>query len=211
MVAGGQIDGRIPWPIIPLMRCRSSLLACLILASAIVLGADAAADDVVLFDLEGRRVDPWQVHPGAVSVFIFTATECPISNRYAPEIARIHRLFEPRGVAFWLVYADGRETPPGIRDHVESFGYPLAALRDPDHTLVSLTGVTVTPEVAVFDTDRSLRYRGRIDDRYVAFGKSRPRPTVRDLSGALDALLDGRPVAEAETMAIGCYIPPPAR
>jgi len=195
----------------PSMRRGFSLLACVTLASVIVMAAGAAADDVVLFDLEGRRVDPWQARPGAVSVFVFTATECPISNRYAPEIARIHRLFEPRGVAFWLVYADGRDTPPGIRDHVESFGYPLEALRDPDHTLVRLTGVTVTPEVAVFAADRTLRYRGRIDDRYVAFGKSRPRPTSRDLSGALDALLEGRPVAEAETMAIGCYIPPPAR
>lgn len=180
------------------------------LITATLGSAPVSAADVTLLDLDGRHVDPWQARPGAVSVFIFTATECPISNRYAPEIARLYGLFEPRGVAFWLVYVDGRDTPAAIGDHVESFGYPLTALRDPDHTLVTLAGATVTPEVAVFDADRQLRYRGRIDDRYVAFGKSRPRPTIRDLAGALDALLEGRPVAVAETTAIGCYIPTPA-
>ena len=41
-----------------------------------------------------------------VQVFIFLRTDCPISNRYAPELTRIAKEFQGRHVAFYLVYPD---------------------------------------------------------------------------------------------------------
>jgi hypothetical protein len=66
--------------------------------------------------------------------------------------------------------------------------------------------VTVTPEVAILDAAGTLLYRGRIDDRYISFGKDRPQPTVRDLERSLDAVLAGKPVPVKETRAIGCIL-----
>ena len=111
-------------------------------------------------------------------VFILTRTDCPISNRDAPELQRLHQRFAPGGVVFRLVYPDPAEDAEGIRRHVEDFGYPFDALRDPKHRLVHLAQATVTPEVVVFAGGRGPRlvYRGRIDDRYVAFGKARAAP-----------------------------------
>ena len=65
--------------------------------------------------------------------------------------------------------------------------------------------MTVTPEVAVMKDGRML-YRGRIDDRYIEFGKDRPQPTVRDLERSLEAILAGKPVPVAETRAVGCIL-----
>ena len=53
------------------------------------------------------------------------------------------------------------------------YEYPCPALRDPDHTLVAQTGATVTPEAVVFDSDWTIAYRGRINDEFEDFGKSR--------------------------------------
>ena len=64
----------------------------------------------------------------------------------------------------------------------------------------------MTPEAVVFDRDDQLVYRGRIDDRYVDFGQARPEPTQRDLETAIDAVLDGLPVAHQVTEAVGCPI-----
>ena len=44
-------------------------------------------------------------------------------------------------------------------------------LRDPEHALVKLGHVQITPEVAVFDRDRRLVYDGRIDDWYIDSGR----------------------------------------
>lgn len=162
-----------------------------------------------LLTLDGRAVDPFAHLGGGVAVFLFTRTDCPISNRYAPEVRRLHERFADRGVSFGLVYVDPSQEPDEIRRHVDEYGYPMPALRDPDHALVALTGARVTPEVAVFASrgrrGRELVYRGRIDDWYVGFGERR-EPSSHDLEAALESLLAGEPVARARTRAVGCFI-----
>ena len=139
----------------------------------------------------------------APTVFVFTTTDCPIANRYAPEIQRLARKFG--GVRFVMIYPVASDTPELIDAHRRKFAYTIDFMRDETHELVKKTGVTVTPEVAVMKEGRLL-YRGRIDDRYADFGKDRPQPTVRDLERSLDAIMNGRPVPVAETRAIGCIL-----
>jgi hypothetical protein len=137
------------------------------------------------------------------TVLVFTTTDCPISNRYAPEIQRLATKFG--AVKFVMVYPVASDTPELIDAHRRKFAYAMDFLRDDKHELLKKTGVTVTPEVAVMKDGRML-YRGRIDDRYVDFGRDRPQPTVRDLERSLDAILAGRPVPIAETRAVGCFL-----
>ena len=140
----------------------------------------------------------------ALTVYVFTTTDCPISNRYAPEIQRLSAQFGAKA-EFVLVYPVAADTPPAIAEHKKKFGYTLQHVRDTDRKLLKLTGVTVTPEVAVMNGSTML-YRGRIDDRYVELGRERPRPTTHDLADALDAIIAGKPVATKETRAVGCIL-----
>jgi thiol-disulfide isomerase/thioredoxin len=137
-------------------------------------------------------------------VLVFTTTDCPISNRYAPEIERLATKFKGKA-QFVLVYPVPTDSPQMIREHAKKFAYSIETVRDTDQRLVKQTGVTVTPEVAVMSGDRMM-YRGRIDDRYIEFGKDRPQPTQRDLEAALDAVTAGRRVPQRETRAIGCFL-----
>ena len=159
-----------------------------------------------LLDLEGREVDPFRQTDARATVFLFTRTDCPISNRYAPEILGLQAKFKSDNVRFWLVYPDPDESVKAIREHVKEYGYSWGVLRDLQHGLVRKTQVKVTPEAAVFVSGRMV-YRGRIDDRYVDFGKARAKPTQHDLEEALQAILEGRPVERAITRAVGCFIP----
>ena len=45
-------------------------------------------------DLSGRVVTPF-APAGAANVIFFVATDCPISNSYAPEIQRVCREYGP--------------------------------------------------------------------------------------------------------------------
>lgn len=139
-----------------------------------------------------------------IRVLVFTTTDCPISNRYAPEIQRLAVRFGDKAT-FVLVYPVASDSPEVIREHHKKFGYSLEYLRDPGLHLVKRTGVAVTPEVAVM-RGTELLYRGRIDDRYVELGRERPQPTTRDLQDALDAIISGKPVAVRETRAVGCIL-----
>ena len=61
-------------------------------------------------DLDGRPVAP--LDGGArATVLLFTAVDCPISDRYAPEVRRLAARFGDAGVRFWVVYANAGELP----------------------------------------------------------------------------------------------------
>jgi hypothetical protein len=139
-----------------------------------------------------------------VSVLVFTTTDCPISNRYTPEIQRLAARFGDTA-KFILVYPVPTDSAEVIGAHHKRFGYALEYLRDTGQQLVKKTGVTVTPEVAVMKGS-TLVYRGRIDDRFVAFGVERPQATTHDLEDALSAIVAGKPVATRETRAVGCIL-----
>lgn len=142
-----------------------------------------------------------------LSVLIFVSTDCPVSNRYAPEIQRLYKEFGPRGVRFQLVYPNPADDQPAVRKHLLDYGYPPAiGVLDPTHALVKSAEATVTPEAAVFDGQARLVYRGRIDDRFVELLRERPAATTHDLRDALRAMLSGRPVTAARTQAVGCFI-----
>ena len=142
----------------------------------------------------------------ALTVLIFVSVECPVSNRYAPEIQRLYQQFRAQGVRFELIYPNRLDSAASIDAHVKAFGLPASARRDPDHAVVRSTGATITPEAAVLDGQNRLLYRGRIDDRFVALGRERPDATTHDLRDAIALALQGRPVAPDRTQAVGCYI-----
>jgi|SRR5947209_724902 len=139
-------------------------------------------------------------------VFIFLRTDCPVSNRYAPEIQRLYREFATRGAEFSMVYPGPGETLKSVNDHAKQYGLPGAIVLDPIHKLVRMAGVHTTPEAAVFTAAHVLVYQGRIDNRYLTFGKARREPTTHDLEAAISAVLEGKPASPAAGPAIGCAI-----
>lgn len=74
-------------------------------------------------------------------------------------------------------------------------------LRDVDQKVVDAYGAVCTPHVFVFDKERKLRYRGRIDD-----SKEASKVTSHDLRNALDDILAGKTVRVPDTRPFGCSI-----
>ena len=179
----------------------------ILVAVFVACSEETSPTPLQLLDLTGQVVNPLQAGSAKATVFLFTTVDCPISNRYAPEIQRLHEKFAPRGVDFYLVYADPDASSESIEKHIREYGYQCRVLRDPQHLLVRHTQATVTPEAAVFDDAAQMVYRGRIDDRYVDYGKARATPTSRDLEEVLEATLAGRREPLVTTPAVGCFIP----
>ena len=176
-----------------------ALLLCL-------AGSASAQGPARVLDLSGRPVNPLIVEPGsAATVLVFMTVDCPIANRYAPEIQRLESRFGQQ-VRFVLVFPVAADSAAVIRTHLKKFAYSSEAVRDTAQELIKHTGVTISPEVAVLDAKSQVVYRGRIDDRYLELGVQRSQPTVRDLEKALEAVVAGKPVAVRQTQAVGCIL-----
>jgi thiol-disulfide isomerase/thioredoxin len=145
--------------------------------------------------------------PAPPRVLFFVASDCPISNGYAPEIQRLCAEYGRRGVRCSLVYEDVALDPAAMRQHLDEYGYrDMPAAIDSDRTMARRAGASITPEAVLVDAKGNTRYRGRIDNRYAEIGKPRRVVTVHDLRDALEAVLAGKPVAHPETTALGCHI-----
>ena len=183
------------------------IAAALLLLLANTGASGAPALHFSLKDTAGatHSAEDWKSKQAVVLVFV--TVDCPITNSYVPELNRIQNEYGPRGVQVFAVQADPSQTAQSLRDYAKEYSYSFPILVDPELSLARWTGATTMPEAAVLSPSGELLYLGRIDDRYVDFGKQRPRPTRLDLRMALDAVLAGKPIVEPRTRALGCAIP----
>lgn len=163
-------------------------------------------------DLEGHSVNPFPKRAEPTVVWLFVRCDCPISNRYAPEIKRLSDDFAAQGIPLWLVYCDPDEDAETVRKHQAEYSLAGKVILDHKQDLAKLAAISVTPEavVAVYTAPGqwSAVYRGRIDNLFVDFGRERPQATRSDLRLAVSAALAQKKVEQPMTTAIGCPLPP---
>jgi hypothetical protein len=176
---------------------------------AVLIHALLLAMTALAVDLNGRPVTEL-APPGAQAVVLFfAASDCPVSNRYIPEIERLTKQFEPLGVKVWFVYPNPGDNANVVRAHDLEYSITANTVLDTTQSLTQMAHVTTTPEAAVFVTrNGTLRggYRGRIDDRYLSLGTERPQATHHDLEEAIRAVLAGKLVPQPGGPPVGCSI-----
>ena len=155
---------------------------------------------LVAGSLQIRGIDGGVLRPlepaGIANVLFFVATDCPISNSYAPEIQRICGAYEARGIGCALIYEEARLTADDARKHLDQYRYRrMPGAIDRDGALAAAVHASVTPEAVVGDRHGAIRYRGRIANPHAALGRPRQVVTTQHPHDALNAVAAGRPVA----------------
>jgi peroxiredoxin/mono/diheme cytochrome c family protein len=167
------------------------------------LGKQAGA--FTLQDYRGKEHALADCKDAKLVVLAFLGTECPLAKTYGPRLAKLAKDYEPKGVAFIGIDSNAQDAVTAIAAYarLHEIGFPI--LKDLNNQVADDLGAERTPEVLVLDGERKLRYRGRVDDQF-GIGFVRPEPKRRDLAVALDELLSGKPVTQAETPTQGCLI-----
>lgn len=168
-------------------------------------GVGHRVPDVKFKDLQGNPMTLGRFQDGRPLVILIFSTDCPISNKYGPERARLEKDYGAKGVAFLFVDPEGGETDREINDFVSKYGINSPVVHDVAGQLVKVLRATTTTEAFLLDPSRTLVYRGAINDQYgLGYGKELPEKTY--LRDALDALLSGRLPEPAATTASGCAL-----
>jgi peroxiredoxin len=191
----------------------SFALSFLAAGSALAAADKPAADAVVgrqipgfvLPDADGRDFGLADLQKSRYVVVAFLSTTCPVAKAYIPTLAEIDRSYRDRGVRVLGAYANAGDTPEAVRKHTAEFGIDFPVVVDARQTLLPLFEPRRTAEVYVLDGRRTVRYRGRIDDR-LAPGLQKEKASRHDLREAVDELLAGKAVSVAGTEPAGCLI-----
>jgi peroxiredoxin len=180
------------------------------------LAIGAAAPDFALPGVDDKTHALADYADAKILALIFTCNHCPTAQAYEDRIKQLAEDYEERGVQVVAVspndaeavrldelgYADLGDSLEDMkiraRDHKFNFPY----LYDGETQAMSLAyGPATTPHVYLFDAERRLRYRGRIDDH-----ENPANVKTHDARNALEAMLAGRPVPVETTRTIGCSI-----
>ncbi len=204
------------------------LLTLLFLLSGTLLCAPAIADgnehptlaigspapDFCLPGVDGQTHCLKEYAANKVLVIAFICNHCPTSQLYETRIKQIAEDYKDKGVAVVAIepnnpdavllnemgYTDVGDSLEDMKIRAEHRRFNFPYLYDGETQKISTAyGPTATPHVFVFDSDRKLRYEGRVDNNM-----REPLVTKRDVRDALDALLASKPVAVAKTPSVGC-------
>src|SRR5262252_3910090 len=145
-----------------------------------------------------------------ILVIIFTCNHCPTAQAYEDRIIELAKDYKPKNVA---VVAINPNDPSAIR--LDELGYTdlsdtyaemkLRATRKKFNFPYLYDGATqataraygpvATPHVFIFDSERKLRYEGRIDD----VEKPTKTPNTFDTRNAIEALLNNKEIPVTTT------------
>jgi peroxiredoxin len=140
-------------------------------------------------------------------VVIFTCNHCPYARHVEDTLIRLAHEFKPQGVDFVAISPNDPVQYPD--DNFENMAkrakekrYPFAYLRDEAQDVARAYGAVCTPDVFVFDRERKLVYRGRVDESRPGMGES----DGHDLRKALEELLEKHEVTIEQVPSMGCNI-----
>lgn len=139
---------------------------------------------------------------------MFICNHCPFVIHVREELAQLGRDYLSQAVSIVAINSNDITTHPGdspekMKEEAARCGYEFPYVFDESQDVAKAYRAACTPDFFLFDGDRKLVYRGQLDD-------SRPSNDIpvtgKDLRAALDAVLNGKPVAEQQKPSIGCNI-----
>lgn len=176
------------------------------------IGSSAPPFDLPGVDGKNHTLEEYK--DAKLLALVFTCNHCPTAQAYEERLMALHADYKDRDVAVVVIspndplalrldelgYTDVGDTLEDMitRKNQKGFEYPY--LYDGETQEASRAyGPQSTPHAFVFDQDRKLRYRGRIDD-----SERIDRVKTHDLRNAIDALLADNQVPVETTKTMGC-------
>ncbi len=195
------------------MRSFATFAITALVCSTLALSVDAAVpllvgtpvDSFQLADYHGQERSLEEFGEAKVIVVAFLGTECPLARHYGRKLGRLSAEYAERGVVFLGVDANVQDSLTEVSAYANKYDISFPILIDLQQKVADLFGAERTPEVFVLDQNRVVRYQGRIDDQY-GISIQKADATQSEMVAAVDALLEGQPVAVAQTKPVGCLI-----
>ncbi|MCU0343914.1 MAG: thioredoxin family protein [Ignavibacterium sp.] len=142
-----------------------------------------------------------------ILILIFSCNHCPYVQAYEDRIIALQNEFEKDGVQIVAINSNDDVKYPDdsfdeMKKRAAARGFNFPYLRDESQDIAKTFGATHTPQIFLFDSDRKLKYEGKIDDNWQEPDKVKSAY----LKDAILEVLKGKEVSVPETFYIGCTI-----
>jgi hypothetical protein len=140
-------------------------------------------------------------------VIVFICNHCPYVKAIESRLIRLARALQAQSVPLIGICSNDPEEypedqPQELLKRWREQEYGFTYLVDTDQSIAKAFGAVCTPDFFVYDKDDQLAYRGRLDDSW----KDESKVTREELKQAVEAVLQGRKIAEPQSPSMGCSI-----
>jgi thiol-disulfide isomerase/thioredoxin len=158
--------------------------------------------------ISGKQVSFEDVCGDKGTVIFFLCNHCPYVIHVNEELIRIAREYLPVGIGFAAISSNDSikypdDAPEKMTWVARLVKYPFPYLYDESQEVAKAYNAACTPDIYVFDKEKKLVYRGRLDG-------SRPGNDIpltgKDLRLALELLLREEPPLTKQYPSAGCNI-----
>lgn len=144
------------------------------------------------------------------TVIMFICNHCPYVIHVQDELVRLANDYEPKGVKFVAISSNDvekypQDSPEAMKVYAKESGFTFPYLYDETQDVARAYDAACTPDFYIFDGEKKLRYRGRLDESRPRVENPKP-VTGKDLRGALNAILDNQMISDIQFPSMGCNI-----
>ncbi len=168
---------------------------------------NAACPDFNLDGVDGKKHALASYAQSKILVVGFTCNHCPYVQAYEERLKNIVQEFSKKGVSFVCINSNDEKAYPddsfaNMKKRAADLNFNWDYLHDPSQEIARRFNAACTPEFYIYDSKRTLRYHGRLDDNY----KEPAQVKHHYLKDAITALLSDQRLSHPQTSAIGCSI-----
>ena len=163
--------------------------------------------DFSLKGIDGNAHLPSDYKDKDVLVIMFICNHCPYVKAVTGRLVALQEKFAGRGVQFIAINSNDPESYPedsfeNMKEFAAENNFNFPYLVDETQDIARKYDAQCTPDIYVYDKNRVLKYRGRIDDNW----KEEDKVTSSELSDAIELLLEGKEIDFKQIPSIGCSI-----
>ena len=141
------------------------------------------------------------------SLIMFICNHCPYVIHYHDEIIRLEKDYSKKVNLVAISSNDiinyPQDSPAKMKELWETLGLSFPYLFDETQDVSKKYKAECTPEFYLFDSNKKLIYRGRMDETSPGSDK---KPSGKDLRTAIDNLENNRPISNDQHPSMGCNI-----
>ena len=179
------------------------------LTPSTMLALGTAAPEFRLPDVVSGKAISLSTFAGKKALLVmFICRHCPYVVHVKEELARLGRDYAKKDVGIAAISANDAahypdDAPEQLAAMAKELSFTFPFCYDELQETAKAYTAACTPDFFLFDANRSLVYRGQLDDSRPGNGKPL---NGRDLRAAIDAALAGTPVSPDQKPSIGCNI-----
>lgn len=157
--------------------------------------------------ITGEKISSKQLESKSGILVMFICAHCPYVIHLQSALAQLGKDYQGADLAIVAISANDivaypADAPDQLKAMAQESAFPFPLCFDESQETARSFTAACTPDFFLFDSLQELVYRGQFDETRPGKGQ----PTGRDLRGAIDALLAGKPINPDQKPSIGCNI-----